>query len=336
MINVFIVDDESLVRKGLRQVIPWRQYDMHIVGEAANGDKALQALENLDVHLLFTDITMPGMSGLELMANVNERFPGIEMVVLTCHQDFYYIQEAMRIGAIDYIVKTQLDDLNIDELMTRIAKRVTGPANQTFSNAMKENDPGIKWGSLSWVEDDGAFQRRLKELVRINASERERCLIQALRDWSERLPAYSLWFYGYKDHMHLEEIKAWFETLRMDLKQWLRKPGYSEDVLQAIIRAVDMMNEWPISELSQSGIIREINISKSYFSKSFKEIVRESFVGYMQNLSIRQARKLLQETNHPIYWIAESCGFQDERYFSKVFREKTGQLPSEFRLNRHE
>ncbi|MDF0752878.1 response regulator, partial [Marinobacter sp. 71-i] len=60
------MDDEHLVRKGLRLLFPWDKYGVEIAGEAASGEKAMQFLREHPVQLLMTDITMPGMSGLEL------------------------------------------------------------------------------------------------------------------------------------------------------------------------------------------------------------------------------------------------------------------------------
>lgn len=124
MIKVLIVDDDKLVRKGLISAMPWAQFDMQIVGEASNGAKALEFLEQENVDLLLTDLAMPVMSGIELMKTVSERYPHIRIVVLTLHQDFEYIQTALRMGAIDYIAKIQLEKERFDEVLGRIHKRM--------------------------------------------------------------------------------------------------------------------------------------------------------------------------------------------------------------------
>ena len=92
MIQALIVDDESLVRKGLRLTFPWSKYGVEIAGEAATGEKALEFIRSQRIQLLFTDITMPGMSGLELIKELNRHHPSIKSVILTCHQDFDFIQ----------------------------------------------------------------------------------------------------------------------------------------------------------------------------------------------------------------------------------------------------
>lgn len=123
--NVLIVDDEKLVRKGIIYTLPWEKHGFQIVGEAANGQQALEFIEKGNVDIAFIDLSMPVMTGMELMEIIAKRHPEISMVVLTCHQDFTYIQEALRYGAIDYIVKTQLDEVSMEQALSRIGNTIS-------------------------------------------------------------------------------------------------------------------------------------------------------------------------------------------------------------------
>lgn len=124
MINVLVVDDDNLVRRGLISAMPWSRFDMQVIGEASNGEMALEFMENHSVELLMTDLSMPVMSGLELMKATKERFPEVFMIVLTLHQDFEFVQEALRLGAIDYIAKIQLEREHFEEVLGRIHSRL--------------------------------------------------------------------------------------------------------------------------------------------------------------------------------------------------------------------
>jgi two-component system response regulator YesN len=124
MIKVMVVDDDNLVRKGLISVMPWKKFGMEVVGEASNGLKALEFLESHNVDLMLTDLAMPVMSGVELIRRVRKEFPHVYTVVLTLHQYFEYIQEALRLGAIDYIAKVQLEKDCFEEVLERIYNRM--------------------------------------------------------------------------------------------------------------------------------------------------------------------------------------------------------------------
>ena len=126
MLRVLIVDDDRLARKGLRAVMPWEKYGMEVVGECANGLLALEFLDKNRVDLVFSDLEMPVMSGLELIEQARVRFPELFFVVLTVHTDFEFIQKILRLGAIDYIAKVQLDQENLDAVLKRISERLGG------------------------------------------------------------------------------------------------------------------------------------------------------------------------------------------------------------------
>ncbi len=125
MINAIVVDDEKLVRKGFISLVDWPSYGIAIVGEAADSQQALRLLqEQPAIDLMFVDITMPGMTGFELIKRVQQKHASVQSVILTCHHEFDYIQEALRLGVIDYIVKTLLGKDNVDETMRRITGRL--------------------------------------------------------------------------------------------------------------------------------------------------------------------------------------------------------------------
>lgn len=133
MLRVLIVDDDFLTRKGLRTLMPWEQHDMCVVGEAENGREALDFLTNNannQVDLVFTDIDMPVMDGIAFIQTAMEIYPDIDFVVLTVHDEFNHVQQALRLGAIDYLPKTQFDSENFDAILDRINKSVAKRAQR--------------------------------------------------------------------------------------------------------------------------------------------------------------------------------------------------------------
>lgn len=121
MIRVLVVEDEKIVRKGIISVMPWEKYGMTVAGEAANGRSALEFLHGTEVDLLVTDLSMPGLSGIPYLTLVKEEFPDLPVVILTFHQEFSMIQDALRLGVIDYITKSQIEEQNTEEILRRIS-----------------------------------------------------------------------------------------------------------------------------------------------------------------------------------------------------------------------
>lgn len=123
MLKVFVVDDEKLVRKGLISLIDWSRYGMQLIGEADNGGDALAFLRDHETDLLFTDLSMPGLSGMDFLRAVRDVRPDMPIVVLTMHQEFDLIQQALRIGVTDYITKAQIEKGSVDAIVRGILRR---------------------------------------------------------------------------------------------------------------------------------------------------------------------------------------------------------------------
>ncbi|MFR6162028.1 MAG: response regulator [Mediterraneibacter gnavus] len=82
--NVLIVDDDKLARKGLIAIMDWEKYGFKVAGDVQNGRKALEFLRTHPVDIVFTDIDMPEIDGLELMQMCKEEFPDIKFVIFLC------------------------------------------------------------------------------------------------------------------------------------------------------------------------------------------------------------------------------------------------------------
>ncbi|MEK8130358.1 response regulator [Paenibacillus filicis] len=102
--QILIVDDEHVIREGIQRTLHNRfpEYRIHL---AANAEQAIALLREHRIHIVLTDILMPGMTGLELMNVSRHRHPQLKWVVISAHSEFAYAQEAVRLGAKDYLLK---------------------------------------------------------------------------------------------------------------------------------------------------------------------------------------------------------------------------------------
>lgn len=106
VIKVLLVDDEQYIREGLRQLVDWEEYGYEIIGEAGNGVDAIAILEESQVDVVFVDIRMPKMTGLELIEYVQEKLHrNIQFVILTGYADFEYARMAIRMHVKNYMLK---------------------------------------------------------------------------------------------------------------------------------------------------------------------------------------------------------------------------------------
>ena len=102
MVKVFLVEDEAIIRHGIRDNIDWASHGFEFAGEAGDGEYAYPLILKAQPDILVTDIKMPFMDGLTLGRHLTERFPGVKLVFFSGFDDFEYAQKAIQIGAAEY------------------------------------------------------------------------------------------------------------------------------------------------------------------------------------------------------------------------------------------
>ena len=117
--RIILVDDEEEVRKGIIKKIDWEKAGFAMVGDAENGEEALEKIEQLDPDVVMTDIRMPYMDGLMLTERIRQKYPSIKVLIFSGFDDFEYAQQAIKLNVTEYILKP----VNVEEL-TEILDRV--------------------------------------------------------------------------------------------------------------------------------------------------------------------------------------------------------------------
>lgn len=142
MMNVIIVDDEILMRIGLKSMIDWESYGFHIVGEAANGKEAMELAQLYMPELIITDIKMPVMDGIALIREASSKLQNCQYVILSCLDEFQYAKEAVRLGAVDYLIKSDIKQQQLldvlDIVKQNAEKRMQGNADGILQKHYKE------------------------------------------------------------------------------------------------------------------------------------------------------------------------------------------------------
>ena len=118
MLRLMIVDDEPVVRRGIRESIDWQQHNVQIVAEAGDGESAAEKVEEARPDVIIADIRMPRCNGIEFSRTVKSRHPSTRVVILSGYADFEYAQQAVRLGAEDYLLKP----VGADELIRLITR----------------------------------------------------------------------------------------------------------------------------------------------------------------------------------------------------------------------
>jgi two-component system response regulator YesN len=136
MTKLLIVDDESLLRQGFTHMTDWSDHGFQIIGEAVNGQEALEIIARQSPDIVVTDIKMPVMDGVELTRVIKRDYPRIQVLILSSYDDFDYVRETLRLGAFDYILKPKMnfaDLLNVLQKASSVQHEVAdGDDNSQF------------------------------------------------------------------------------------------------------------------------------------------------------------------------------------------------------------
>ena len=117
--RIILVDDEEEVRKSIIRKIDWQAVGFTVVGDAENGEDALEKIEALEPDVVLTDIRMPYMDGLTLAEKIRQRYPSMKIVIFSGYDDFDYAKRAIKLNVTEYILKP----VNVEEL-TAILRRI--------------------------------------------------------------------------------------------------------------------------------------------------------------------------------------------------------------------
>lgn len=506
MYRVMIVDDEPVIRYGIKASIDWEKEGFQVAGDFANGAEALEAMKAQPVDILITDIKMPVMDGLALTRSALKLNPHMKVILVSSYNDFDYVREGLKLGVVDYILKPTLEPEDLLQLVRkceeklreseRLENRLLGALagevereRRMYENALKrflvhkseelpadgcpkwldapytavyvmlnrvhaleekygflhksivldsltdvfyhcfpegiafptaenelffliphdkepdrelsllqrmmekETGTGVSFGYTSGIGRDTvkisfhlsfeACQRCFFEgegIYRYNGLEQNKeesgdcnltSMLQAspepgdepLHDMLERWR--SCWAAGGKQPSELKEeackvlsvmfkqsadpyalvesFERLYKSETLDelcdsLKEQiaeLRKISIDkiENIAaqNPVAKALEYIRQHYLETLTLQQVADYVHVSKNYFSILFKKTTDQNFIDYLINLRIQKARELLTSTDLKIYEVAEQSGFNDVKYFSKLFKKITGFSPIDYR-----
>jgi len=126
VLKILLADDEPLILKNLMQIINWKELGCEIAGTAQNGQEALAFIEKEPIDILLTDISMPGMTGIELLRKINASKNKPITILISGYDDFEYAIEGIRNNALDYILKP----IDYEELQACVEKAINKIAEE--------------------------------------------------------------------------------------------------------------------------------------------------------------------------------------------------------------
>lgn len=155
MYKLVLVDDDAILRNGLKTVVDWHSLGIQFAGEAEDGEEGLRIIEEINPELVITDINMPNMNGLELITKITSRFRSCKVIVLSGFDEFDYVRKALRERVFDYLLKP-IGEEALAEVLRKAIKSLE-EEKQRFLNEeelnrkLKQSIPALKERYLNYV-----------------------------------------------------------------------------------------------------------------------------------------------------------------------------------------
>ncbi|WP_308638100.1 response regulator transcription factor [Paenibacillus silvisoli] len=338
MYRILVVDDEPMIRKGLQKLI--READP-LIGHAETADNGIDALEKIASSrpdLLFTDIKMPKMDGLELCRVVNERFPGLPVVVISGYGDFAYAQQCLSYGVKEYLLKP-------------VTKAAVGKTvAKLLAGLEARQQPAYIPLSVTeaWLErlQDGVWHLRAEAVKSAIADMEQYCAANKLDPrmlgelthelcgkLTDRLNARDV--YPFERALcpapqGQPAAFGWLVEAVLEMVEQLRTKRKG-NVKEPVEEAKAYIEKHLSRELSLEEVAVKLGLNASYFSQLFKQMTNETFVQYRTRRRMEKAKRLLSMPHQKITDVSAEVGFADHPHFTKTFKKYSGQTPSEYR-----
>lgn len=164
-IKIIIADDHALLRQGIRNVLELEE-DLLVIGEAGDGEQAVEKTVELMPDILLLDINMPKFNGLEVIRKVSEQAKAVKIIVLTMHDDENYVMEVIKAGAVGYLLK----DIEAGMLVTAIRTVYDGEsfiyptlAKKLFGQINRQHEKTLEAARTLERQKDDKEEREEKE-----------------------------------------------------------------------------------------------------------------------------------------------------------------------------
>ncbi|OPH50430.1 hypothetical protein BC351_07160 [Paenibacillus ferrarius] len=297
MYKVLIVDDEHFIRERLVTIIPWEEYDLVVASVAEDGESALEQIRAVSPDIVITDIRMPDMTGLEMIARAEAYRPNTQFIILSAYSEFDYARRALQLGVTDYLLKpTKPEELlqvllkQVDRLEQLKVLRNRDRRNRYYEESIRSqyiqelilgDQPGYEWKEecvqvgLKWLLDgelrlhlitlDGADQHGHMESAKIDQFAVQNVMFELIAEYEAICPirlSFGKWLLVTGGISSQEELLIFARRLYDSIERFTKKKVHI------------MISESGQSPLQLSGLFWETEKMMAYMGANPEEPVR--------------------------------------------------------------
>lgn len=363
MVKLFLVEDEIVMRDGIKKHIDWEKEGIEFVGEASDGELALPMILETKPDILLTDIKMPFMDGLQLSEMIRKELPDTRIIILSGYDEFSYAQEAVRLGVTEYLLKPIAPAALLKSIKS-VAEKIEEErkSEEAPAEAIPEEEETL---SLDTTVIDETSHKMIENFLRTGTeSEIPVFCDRFFRSIGEK-NVQSMLFLSYimmdvyfSMARFLKEMGVELSELEKDtgdinnvvrrMTSWMEAKEYIEKSLRIVIQirdsgaaskygkvlrdAVSYIDEhYADEDISLNTVATVASISPNHFSSIFSQEMGVTFIEYLIGKRMEKAKELLMTTDLRSSEIAYQVGYKDPHYFSSTFKKTQGMTTREYR-----
>lgn len=332
MYKLLLVDDEDIIREGIRSMVDWQGLGIVVTGSCPNAFAALDSMTDDMPDILMTDVRMPGMSGLELTERALQLHPQLQTLILSGYGEFEYARQAMRWGVKEYLLKP-CARAEMEQALTRTCRLIDRQRQhvlqfigerQEHVRLLAEKLNTLRAGHL----DSAALERQVSELARMtpDPSAMREALFRVVTGGA---PA------GWGFTVIQEALAQPEQLMPLTVRTLLRLREESDDMRGFVQRMAAYIDEHYGDETLSLQHMADhvVFMNADYIGREFARCMGEKFSAYLLKVRMEHAKALMNASpDLRSYEIAERVGLgNNPHYFSQLFRKYTGLPPTEYR-----
>ena len=346
MMTVLIVDDDRNLCDCLVCLIPWSQLGCSMPLVAYNGMEALKILREREVDFVLCDLKMPVLGGADLAKKIREEKRNMEIVFLSAYEDFETARAALQYGVTDYVLKPVSTEC-LSRLKSLIEKAVRkrsvtenrnrllgGEYHKQITEAIENQDRFFLQGIFREMKmPDGTGEMNVAV-----------CLLRILYEYQKakndksEIGIYDTLFKKWcRDVVRMENGESAIKYVESLYEREMEKSGGNSEEAFLVKKIRQIVREnYCKADCNVAWIAQKLGMASAYIGRTFGKHTGVSLVEYITEYRMKKAKELLTTGVLSVNEVAQEVGYLDSCYFTKVFREKTGRPPSEYRRKNSE
>lgn len=338
--SVLVADDEIMIKQSLRKLIALSGLPFEVAAEAEDGREALEAFERIKPDVVITDIYMPELNGIELIAEIRKRDEHCPIVIVSGYGEFQYAQQGIRYNIQDYLLKPVRPD-TVTRTLSGVLRRLAADRRSLLREQrwlVRCKEASGRLAEALWRLDEAEVSGEWSSFwasVRGEGAETASAVCQGLmallhNELSARLGNAGLPPFQAKSaegERLCEQIDRYLREAMGEIRS-TRQWGHRPQILQAVEYIGEHLFREAFGLQEAAG---HVGMSPSYFSKLFKEEMGIGFMQYVTERRMEEAKRQLNDPRCRSSEIAYAVGYSDYPHFAKAFKKYTGLSPSEYR-----